>query len=263
MKLQLSFVCLSLLWLGAALANAQSLDELNSAPRASAVGLAQAAPPPPPGADPFIKDRPNDGAGPPRAVPVAVPHSESDDAPTEAPIVLTLVLEVFSMDQQTLLSVLSAHADGPQRHAHVLQLLADKKAVLENLAAITTRPGQRCKLGSLHEMIYPTRFHAPDTATQISRPIAFETRILGDSFESEPALGEDGETVDVAILVEESQFSRWVESGLSQRGPIAAQPVIVSRKLSTSCTLTVGNPCCIGTLSRKSVGGLRPCPSRR
>ena len=166
---------------------------------------------------------------------------------------LTLVFELFSMDQQTLLSVLSAHADGPGRYAHVLQLVSDKKAALENLAAITTRSGQRCTLGNRHEFSYPTQFIAPDTATQISRPTAFETRHLGDSIECEPTLGADGETVDVTLAVKENRFTRWVESGLSQRGAIAAQPIFTNRELNTSRTLTVGNPCCIGTLSRPSV----------
>lgn len=255
MKLTLCFVAMGPLWLGAALAPAQSPDDLNSGPRARALDSAQATPPgPPPGVvDPFLKHRPNDGTGPPRLEPVGVPASGPEVAPTEAPLVLTLVHEVFSMDQETLLSVLSAHADGPQRYAHVLQLLAEKKATLENLAAITTRSGQRCALASRHEFSYPTKFFDPDTATQISRPMLFSTRHLGDILEFEPILDGDGETVDISLDVKEIRFLHWAETGLSQRGPIAAQPILMTRQLSTFLTVTVGKPSCIGTLSRPSV----------
>lgn len=255
MKIPLFFLSMILLWLGAALAPAQSADDLSAAPRARVVDLAQATPPQsqPPGVDPFIKDRAKEGTRSPRVAPVGSSGSGPDAPPTEAPIVLTLVYELFSMDQETLLSVLNAHADGPQRYAHVLQLLADNKAGLENLTAITTRSGQRCNLGSRHEFRYPTQFSAPDTATQISRPVSFETRHLGDSIECEPTLGVDGETVDLTIAVTNTQFSRWVESGLSQGGTISAQPIFTSRQLNTQRTLTVGKPCCLGTLSRPGV----------
>jgi len=233
---------------------------------------AQAAPLTP-GVDPFIKDRAGDaGAGRGAAAANTAPAKEQEDVqprgaeipsdaaantapakeqedPVLAPVVLTLVFEVFSMDQQTLLTVLNAHPDGPQRYAHVRALLDAKKAVLENLAAITTRSGQRCKLQSVHEFRYADHFHTPDAPAQISRPNMYETRNLGDTLEFEPILGADGETIDVTLDVEESRFLRWSESGLSQRGAIAAHPVIASRQISTQRTLTAGKPSCVGTFS--------------
>ncbi len=54
-------------------------------------------------------------------------------------MVLTLVYELFSMDQQTLLSVLSAHADGLQRYAHVLHLLAESRTLDQHIANLRKR----------------------------------------------------------------------------------------------------------------------------
>jgi hypothetical protein len=216
--------------------------------------------PPPRTSDPFITPK-ADGSGALARAAIAEPApAAKEDDEVLAPVVLTLVHEVFTMDQRTLLTVLNAHSDGPQRHSHIIQLLAAKKAVLEHVAAITTRSGVRCKIESVHEFKYPDAFHAPDAASQIGRPTLHETRELGDVVEFEPTLGADGETIDVTLFVEESRFTGWSESGLSQRGAITAHPVIARRQISTSRTLTAGKPSCIGTLSPHPVPASEETP---
>lgn len=90
------------------------------------------------------------------------------------------------------------------------ELIDDGDAALIESTMVVARSGQRAKVESIHELIYPTVFipaemsHPADGKTVVvaPQPDKFETRNLGVTLEVDPVLGQDNRTIDLNLAPE-------------------------------------------------------------
>jgi hypothetical protein len=86
-------------------------------------------------------------------------------------------------------------------------------------------------------------------------PTAFETHNVGISVMVQPAVNEDGVSIDLSEVVQSvSHIGDLKVTGIAARYP--AQPVFESRKLTNSQTLTAGRHALVGTLNPPGADGV-------
>jgi len=149
---------------------------------------------------------------------------------------------------------------GPLRQA--LQEKIDKgEATLVESAMVVARSGQRAKVESIHEFIYPTEWDPaqllhPDKANGAKTVLvppqarAFETRNIGVTLEVDPVLGADDMTIDLNLapeLVYVAGKETWgVHRG--EAGEVEVRtPSFYTVKTTTQITLISGQPCLMST----------------
>ena len=124
--------------------------------------------------------------------------------------------------------------------------------VLES-SYLATTPGQRAKVESIHEFIYPTEYDPPGppqsfensglvkfpSASGISAPCAFDVRNLGFTFEAGPNVDADDKTISLNIAPEIVEFVKYVHYG--QGAATAIQPLFHVLKCQTNLVLRDGS----------------------
>jgi general secretion pathway protein D len=148
-------------------------------------------------------------------------------------------------------------ADATPVRAKIDQLLQDGKASIVDTSYQVSRSGQRCKIESIKEVIYPTEFDPPEIPREVHGPIdaknvsmspaspaAFETRNTGITVEADPVVGADGKTIDINITAEHVSHpeSSFFGEGLSE----IEQPVFRTTKISTAVSTSDGAYVIIG-----------------
>ncbi len=123
--------------------------------------------------------------------------------------------------------VLSSNA-GPLRDA-IMELVEDKDATILETSILNARSGQRAKVESITEYIYPTEYDPPgtllsgsgdkksgfDAFTYLPQATAFETRNLGVTVEVDPVIGIDNRVIDLNLapelvyLVDEQSYGHF------------------------------------------------------
>jgi hypothetical protein len=104
--------------------------------------------------------------------------------------------------------------DGNPLRKEVQKWIGAKSATILETSMVTARSGQRAKVESIHEYIYPTEFDPvsiPNTLTQAPgaeapiapiTPTAYETRNMGTTLEIDPVIGADNITIDLNLAPE-------------------------------------------------------------
>ncbi|MGK0189700.1 MAG: hypothetical protein ACI9R3_005517 [Verrucomicrobiales bacterium] len=129
-------------------------------------------------------------------------------------------------------------ADGTALRREVQKWIVDGSASILEVGLISTRSGQRAKVESVRELIYPTEW-SKDTGI----PVAFETHNTGTMIEVDPISSPDGSIVDLNVAPELS--AHVGESPASQRpswfqdGDVSI-PHFQSMKLSSAVTSVGG-----------------------
>ena len=124
-------------------------------------------------------------------------------------------------------------------------------------AYLVTRSGQRAKVESLIEWIYPTGGDPPEMPQKLTGPIAagvefqtprgytaFETRNVGTTLEVDPILGADGRTIDVNVAPEWVVLSAIKDVGRGKS--IIELPDFATLKFATAVTLIDGDTVLLG-----------------
>jgi hypothetical protein len=142
---------------------------------------------------------------------------------------------------------------GPLRKT--LQGLIEKgEATLVETAIITARSGQRAKVESIHEFIYPTEFDPPKflnpekekgskTVLTLPQATAFETRNLGVTLEVDPVLGADDRTVDLNLAPELTYltgFESWGKHTSEGSEVDVRMPLFFTVKTTTQVSMIAG-----------------------
>ena len=159
---------------------------------------------------------------------------------------LTLVFESYRLTQADVAKLLEPDSDDGRIYQQVRTLENEGQAELEHVAAVTTRSGNRTKIESIHELIYPTEFSPPAKASLPSFPTGFETRNLGETFEVESTILADGISCHLDAAPRFTTFQRWDEYGLNAAGPTTAQPLFLTRMLNSSRAIYLGKPALLG-----------------
>ncbi|MCB1228876.1 MAG: hypothetical protein KDN19_01340 [Verrucomicrobiae bacterium] len=136
-------------------------------------------------------------------------------------------------------------------------------------AMVIARSGQRAKVESIHEYIYPTEF---DPASEVRRvekngkeevvtthsenglPLAaaFETRNVGTTLEVDPVIGADDRTIDLNLAPEVIYLVDQIEWGDYKEGEskiTVKMPAFYTMKVTTQVTLLGGDYLLIGANS--------------
>lgn len=207
----------------------------------------------------------------------------------EMSLQLRIQLEWIEMDHETFTGLLedeesmkvqgrlSANA-GPLRES-VRKLVKEKDARMLETALVIARSGQRAKVESITEYIYPTEYDPPgmiapsgeakSTATKFRytpNPTAFETRNLGVTLEVDPVLGADNKTIDlnlapeIVYLVDQETYGEFD----SESGEVdIVMPTFYTMKTTTQITLIDGEYTILGAHSPFNEDTMRTDPERK
>lgn len=152
--------------------------------------------------------------------------------------------------------------DGTSLRKQTQKWLEDKKANLIETISVTARSGQRAKVDSVSEVIYPTEPGTPDIPNEVqlegddtqapvvrSIPSAFETRHAGSTLEVDPVLGSDNTTIDLNLapeIVRENGFTDW-PPGEPDPMLSVSLPKFYTMKIITQVTTAHGRYAFLGT----------------
>ena len=132
--------------------------------------------------------------------------------------------------------------------------------IVETLV-VHARSGNRAKVESISEFIYPTEYDPPQGASNQESgdqpyselipptPAAFETRNVGTTLEVDPVLGADGVTIDLNLapeIVIKNESTRHT-SKLGDTEMTVETPNFLTSKITTQVTLLSGTYAFLGT----------------
>lgn len=177
---------------------------------------------------------------------------------------LHLLLEYIEVEQedfsQWILDNKLALDATPMRKT-IQEWIDDRDAYLVQSSILTARSGQRGKVESIREYIYPTEYDPPEIPNEVTlsgratspvtsiTPTAFETRHLGHTFEIDPVIDSDGHTIYLNLapeLVEHQGYTHWPSEDAD---PLfrATQPTFYTQKITTQIVVTDGRYGFLGT----------------
>lgn len=153
----------------------------------------------------------------------------------------------------------------------VMAMVKGDKVTVIDTAMIIARSGQRAKVESVLEVIYPTKYvrsasevvvDAKGEKTGVGNgdgqvlllPVgyAYETRNVGTTLEVDPVLGADERTVDLSLSPEIVYFAGEEDYGVYAEGEsevVARTPVFYTVKATTQVTLISGNYLLLAAIS--------------
>ena len=126
---------------------------------------------------------------------------------------------------------------------------------------VAARSGQRAKVESVDEYVYPTEYNPPKIPNDVTlkdgaeapiaatSPTAFETRNLGTTLEVDPVLGADNHTVDLSLAPENVKLKgveQWHKKTTDPRF-LTHFPTFYTMKISTQVTSQDGRYAFLGT----------------
>lgn len=170
--------------------------------------------------------------------------------PSARPTNLLTIVETWKLSSADFLILLDESANSNISHDRVRELAAQNKASLQNVMAIATRSGQRAVIEAIDEVRIPSEYQQPIAEGEIAFPKSVQTWEVGDSFELETVLSEDGKLGDLSTVIQ----SRRLASIRPARSEPEAMPVPVGdltiEKITTSMNLPIKHPRFIGNLTR-------------
>jgi len=197
------------------------------------------------------------------------------DPLTEAPNLIRVQVEYVEMSHTDLTRLLMEDkpesADATALRRKVQAMVEKDEAQVIDTQVVLGRSGHKSTSESRKESIYPTEYEPPGSEKlkeEMAKnglphnpaiPVAFETRNLGSSLESEPTLAVDDKTIDLRILSElvwHTGNTIWHESKDTSGNVFkTAMPEFYVMKINTSITCMSGQYVLAGVLSPKSAEG--------
>jgi hypothetical protein len=187
---------------------------------------------------------------------------EKEEAPGDGdaqrlgpPTLISLGFDWYELDALAATRLLDEHAGpwadaGPMRE-RLETMVGEGAATHLDSAYLVTRSGQRTKSESVREWIYPTEFDPPDLPEKLAGPIDPEvqiqnhltptehkTRNLGATVETDPVIGPDGVTIDVAFAPEIVRLGATVFHGRDESR--SEHPIFFTMKVQTGVALHDG-----------------------
>ena len=156
---------------------------------------------------------------------------------------------------------------GAELRKQAREWIQQKSATLISTTVVTARSGQRAKVESIREIIYPTEadpseipneteLNGPTPALPATGPsqTAFETRNVGITLEVDPVLGADEFTIDLNLAPETVSFDDFTHWPPKATDPFFtfSSPLFNEKKVTTQITLTDGSWALLGTAQTKN-----------
>jgi hypothetical protein len=179
---------------------------------------------------------------------------------------VSLQEETFSLPINDAFALLRKFPTDAERYSELVRRVDAKQARLERLVVVRTISGQQAKGESVHELIYPTGYEPPRVAGShaagatmpaegVLAPGGFQTRNLGDTLNFTPQVGSNSLFINITLIPESSFFVGYKGAG-DQKW--ARQPMIETKRLTTSVMVKSGEPFLLGTLSPPFNDGIAP-----
>ncbi len=176
--------------------------------------------------------------------------------------VIVEMIEVEHADFSDWLFDNRIDTDGTPLRQWAQEKINDGDAAIIESAVVLARSGQRAKVESIHEFIYPTEFDPPVIPTEVElhdkakapitavSPTAYETRNLGTTLEVDPVIGRDNSTIDLNLapeMVELEGYTIWPHEDID---PLFKQrmPTFYAMRITTQVTVIDGHYVFLGTL---------------
>ncbi len=196
----------------------------------------------------------------------------------EEPKNISICYEDFSLPLAQAAALRRERLTDAEFYAKILAAVGKDDVRQETFSIVRARSGNKSNVENLTEIIYPTEYEpaklsnavtAGITATNkdgieipagplpvpgpvaIARtpatPTAFETRNTGFTMELEPTLSEDSNSVDLRIVPE--HVTLVGKSTAGQEFSTTEMPIFETQRLNMAATLTLNEPCLLGTPS--------------
>lgn len=165
-----------------------------------------------------------------------------------------ILFEYYEVELAEIPAMLREYADQPDASEMValLRARADKGEVrLAESGYVLTRSGQRAKIESMREWIYPTEFDPPEIPQKLTGPIepgvvlstnanptAFEQRSVGAIFEVDPVQGAGDHYVELNVAPELVEYRGEKIWGADEA--VTKQPIFRTAEVTTSLVLGKG-----------------------
>ena len=193
-------------------------------------------------------------------------------------------IEVNASEMTRLLQEEDLNKPVPQRSSNagplrksLQDLIVKGEATLVETAIVTARSGQRAKVESIQEFIYPTEYDPPQilnpekekgskTVLTLPQATAFETRNLGVTLEVDPVLGADDRTVDLNLAPEITYLTGFESWGkhTSEGGTVEVRmPSIFTVKTTTQVTMIAGEYAFVSAMTPRNLTTGMTNPERK
>ncbi|NNE91432.1 MAG: hypothetical protein HKN23_07275 [Verrucomicrobiales bacterium] len=194
-----------------------------------------------------------------------------DPAAANRPRVIHLIVEWIEVEQDDLSDWIFENpmtTDGTPLRKEVQKWVKAKNAEVIQTVVLQGRSGNRVKVESITEFIYPTEFDPAEIPNQVDlkdgaeapvtgvNPTAFETRHLGTTVEADMVLGQDGKTVDINLspeIVQLAGYTHWPHADADPKFR-SRMPTMKTMKVTTQIAATDGGYAFVGTIRRPKPG---------
>jgi hypothetical protein len=190
---------------------------------------------------------------------VAAEETEPREKPKTSPhlSVLAELIEVDVAQAHRIIAATGQSSDATQARHRLDKLIASGQAKLLETAYGLGGSGQRFKVESVGEWIYPTEMDPPEVPQDLTGPIgpgvdlvtpvsstAFEMRAIGLTLEVDAVLGSDGETIEFNIAPELVRLAGELDYG--RDAALAVQPLFESFSVRSCATVSSGTALLFG-----------------
>ncbi|MDF1852340.1 MAG: hypothetical protein P1U85_15985 [Verrucomicrobiales bacterium] len=164
---------------------------------------------------------------------------------------------------------------GPLRKS-LRELIEEDDARILETSIVIARSGQRAKVESIAEYIYPTEYDPPNSVLQSGKEsealttapqaAAFETRNVGTTLEVDPIIGVDNRTIDLNLAPEIVYLLDEVNYGdfeSDESNVEVTMPVFYTIKTTTQLTMIDGEYALMGVHSPFNEKTFRSDPERK
>ncbi len=174
-----------------------------------------------------------------------------------------LLVEYYEVDHTALPPLLREYqkeADATGLLKSVQELAVKGEARMVESTYVVTRSGQRAKIESIREFIYPTEWDPAELPQKLNGPIdrgaeirtpatptAYEMRPVGNSFEVDPVIGADGVHLDINLAPELVEFHGMKDWGHDVSTTPA--PLFHSMKVQTAIVAKFGGAELVGVFA--------------
>lgn len=182
---------------------------------------------------------------------------------------LGILVEYYEIDHAALPPMLREYQKQPDASGllkQVQEMAKNGAARMTESGYLVTRSGQRAKIESMREFIYPTEWEPAELPQKLSGPIdrdvqlvtpatptAYEMRPVGNTLEVDPVITADGNYVDLNIapeLVEFHGFKNWGHDEST-----TPMPLFHSTKTSTAMTVKLSGTELLGVFTPSAAHG--------
>ncbi|MCF7788595.1 MAG: hypothetical protein K9N47_20905 [Prosthecobacter sp.] len=180
------------------------------------------------------------------------PHAKGKAALKEN---ILCFVETFTLPKTDYAMLLDAPQGRSKLHENVEAAVKAGTARLDGCHLILTQSGTHSRVEGVDELIYATHWGDADSAG-FQYPEAFEMQPLGDHFEAEPVLNEDGGALDLNQFFSRDHFQglRLSKADTTLTGVPVAQ--IFQQKGQSNCRLVPGVPTLLATLNEAPPGAI-------